>query len=160
MLVADRENCHEPLHRLGHSDPAAGRASSAADAGQRPRVVRDYDGWTMPARSPAENYEWHHDLASGHLALDDHLDQMRTLGRDGSRQGARQLAGCRDALCRDPEPAGEIEEAKPRLPQIHVEVGAIGLGPEALPVNVHVVLEDAVLAVVEDDEHDGQIVVG
>src|SRR6266700_286295 len=85
--------------------------------------------------------------ALGHLALDDDLDQMRTFGRDGSRQGARQVARCRDALRRDPEPAGEIEEAKPRLPQIHVKVGAIGLGPETLPVHVHVVLEDAVLAV-------------
>ena len=91
---------------------------------------------------------------------DHDLDQMRAFGRDGSRQGARQVARCRDALRRDPEPAGEIEEAKPRLPQIHVKVGAIGLGPETLPVHVHVVLEDAVLAVVEDDEHDGQIVVG
>ena len=39
-------------------------------------------------------------------------------------------------------------------------IAAFGLGAEALPVGVHVVLEDPVLAVVEDHEDDGEVVMG
>ena len=40
--------------------------------------------------------------------------------------------------------------------QVHVQVRPLRLLAEALPVGVHVVLQNAVLAIVENDEHDGK----
>src|SRR5215470_15417167 len=90
--------------------------------------------------------------------FDGDVQQERTAGAQSLLERGTQLARFRHSRPLDAQAARQIDEAQVRRDQVHVRVAAVGLGAEPLPVRVHVVLQDPVLAVVQDHEHHRELV--
>ena len=58
-----------------------------------------------------------------------------------------------------PMPAAKCTKSRSGPGQIHLLIGMLRPSLEVLPPDVHIVLEDAVLAVCKNDEHDRELVV-
>src|SRR5262249_10327024 len=96
-------------------------------------------------------------MASG-TAFDGHVEQEGPPRGECLVEGGTQFVRRSDAGALHAHAPREIHEAEVGRRQVHVRIAAIGLGAEALAIGVHVVLEDPVLAVVQDEENHGEVV--
>ena len=81
------------------------------------------------------------------------------LRRNGLCNGAGNVLGVLDPDGLDAHAGREVHEVECGAGDIHVLIGMLGAGFEILTPDIHIVLEDAVLAVCKHHEHDREFVV-
>ena len=101
-----------------------------------------------------------HRLAPSPLPFDRNLDHIGPIRRNCFCQGRCNGVGRIDPHAFDTHSSGQVYEIKLRPRQIHVLIRMLRPGFELLTPNVHIVLEDAILPVRQNDEHDCKFVVG
>ena len=97
---------------------------------------------------------------AGSLARHHHVQKVGASGGQGFSNRPLQLLRLRYQLGLHTHPSRHLGESEHRTGEIHVWVGPIGWGVEALSIGVQIVLEDSILAVGEDDEQDVEFVMG
>src|SRR6185312_1806791 len=110
---------------------------------------------TLPSRMPAMKDS----LCASAFSFDRDLDEIGLIGRDRVGNGGRDVGCLLDPDCLDAHAGSQLHEIEPRPGQIHVLIGMLRPGFEVLAPDIHIVLENAVFAVRQHDEHNRELVV-
>ena len=93
------------------------------------------------------------------LPFDSNFDEIRPVRRNSTRQGWCDGVSLLDPDAFDAHAGRQIHEIKIGCGQIHVLIGMLRPGFKVLTSDVHIVLENAIFPVREDDEHNRKLVV-
>ena len=91
-----------------------------------------------------------HDTGPGHPERPERV--ARSLER--LAESGDELLGLRNPLAGDAHAGGHLDKSQLGFSQIQLRIGAVRFNAETLAVDVDIVLQDAVLAIGKDDEHD------